>query len=130
MLTVMTNGCFDLLHAGHVDFLRRCRLLGDHLVVAINSDQSVQRLKGSGRPIYSQHERICIVSALRYVSEVHVFDTEEELSELVKRIQPDVLVKGGDYAGRDVTGAGHARRLVLLPLVPGHSTSQTIARLR
>jgi D-beta-D-heptose 7-phosphate kinase/D-beta-D-heptose 1-phosphate adenosyltransferase len=130
MRTVFTNGCFDLLHAGHVDYLRRCRSLGDWLVVAINTDASVQRLKGPTRPVYAQWDRLAMVAALKYVSEVHFFDSEEELAALIAKAQPTVLIKGEDYRDKPITGAEHAERVALLPLLPGYSTSATIARLR
>jgi rfaE bifunctional protein nucleotidyltransferase chain/domain len=127
---VMTNGCFDLLGPHHVDFLKRARDLGDWLVVAINSDRHVREMKGECRPVYNEWDRASMLLALRWVDEVHVFDGEEALAALVKRIAPEVLVKGADYTGRPITGSEHARRVVLLPLLEGRGTTLTMRRIR
>ncbi len=130
---VMTNGCFDLLHLGHVDYLERARALGDVLVVAVNSDASVQRLKGPGRPIVSETARYRLLAALEAVDTVLPFDADAPL-ELIRRVQPAVLVKGADYTPEQVVGADElpqwGGRLELLALVPGFSTSELIARIR
>ena len=129
---VFTNGCFDLLHPGHVRYLREARSLGDALVVALNSDRSVRVLKGEGRPILAEAERAEIISALEVVDYVVVFD-EETPRELIKDILPDVLVKGGDWTldeiiGREeVEAAGGTIRS--LPYVEGSSTSEIIERV-
>ena len=129
---VFTNGCFDLLHPGHVRYLRQARSLGDALVVALNSDRSVRLLKGEGRPILNEAERSEVISALEAVDYVVVFD-EETPRELIADLLPDVLVKGGDWAldkivGRDeVEAAGGTVRS--LPYVEGSSTSEIIQRL-
>jgi len=129
---VFTNGCFDLLHPGHVRYLREARSLGDALVVALNSDRSVRLLKGEGRPILNEAERSEVISALESVDYVVVFD-EETPRELIADLLPDVLVKGGDWAldkivGRDeVEAAGGTVRS--LPYVEGSSTSEIIQRL-
>lgn len=129
---VFTNGCFDLLHPGHVRYLREARSLGDALVVALNSDRSVRVLKGEGRPILNEAERAEVISALESVNYVVVFD-EETPRKLIEAVLPDVLVKGGDWAldqiiGRDeVEAAGGTVRS--LPYVEGSSTSDIIERL-
>ena len=129
---VFTNGCFDLLHPGHVRYLREARSLGDALVVALNSDRTVRLLKGEGRPILNESERSEVISALEAVDYVVVFD-EETPRELIADLLPDVLVKGGDWAldkivGRDeVEAAGGTVRS--LPYVEGSSTSEIIERL-
>ena len=131
---VFTNGCFDLLHAGHVDYLERSRQLGSALVVGLNTDDSVRRLKGPGRPIQSQDDRAKILAALACVSAVVLFD-EDTPMELVCAIQPDVLVKGADWGdktrvvGADVVEA-RGGRVVLMDLVPGKSTTELMDRLR
>lgn len=130
---VFTNGCFDVLHAGHVALLERAATLGDFLVVGLNSDASVRRLKGEGRPVNTAADRARVLAALRAVDAVVVFD-EETPARLVESILPDVLVKGADYAGREVVGREAVEaaggRVELVELVEGRSTTATIARLR
>ena len=99
-IVVFTNGVFDLLHPGHVDVLTRARALGDVLVVGVNSDASVRRLKGPSRPVRSEHDRVLVLGALEAVDAVVVFDEDTPL-ELMRILQPDVLVKGGDYTADD-----------------------------
>ena len=129
---VFTNGCFDLLHPGHVEFLAEARALGDVLVVGLNSDASVRRLKGAGRPWVVEADRASVLAGLRSVDAVTLFDEDTPL-ELISALLPDVLVKGGDYdlngiVGRDaVEKAGGEVRV--LPFVEGYSTAEIIARL-
>lgn len=128
-----TNGCFDLLHPGHVRYLEDARTLGDFLVVGLNSDASVARLKGEGRPLQDEEARASVLLGLRSVDAVVRFDEDTPL-ELIKALRPDVLVKGGDYTpdtvvGRDVVEA-HGGRVVIIPLLPGHSTSRIEERVR
>ena len=130
---VFTNGCFDLLHPGHVECLSRARELGDVLLVAVNSDVSVRRLgKGPGRPLVGERSRAGVVAALECVDLVTVFD-EDTPRELVAALQPDVLVKGGDYREEEVVGAGTVRavggKVVIVPLLAGHSTSGLVERV-
>ena len=130
---VFTNGVFDLLHPGHVDVLTGARARGDALVVGLNSDASVRRLKGPARPVRSEGDRAYVLAALECVDAVAVFEEDTPL-ELVRALQPDVIVKGGDYTPDSVVGADvvRARRgeVVIIPLTPGHSTTSTIERLR
>jgi rfaE bifunctional protein nucleotidyltransferase chain/domain len=130
---VFTNGVFDLLHTGHVDVLVGARVRGDSLVVGLNSDASVQRLKGPDRPIRSEGERAYVLAALECVDAVTLFEQDTPL-ELVQALRPDVIVKGGDYAPDTVVGADVVRArggdVVIIPLTPGHSTTSTIERLR
>ena len=128
-----TNGCFDLLHPGHVQYLEDVRALGDFLVVGLNSDASVARLKGPSRPLQDERARAMILLGLRSVDAVVRFDEDTPL-ELIRALQPDVLVKGGDYTpetvvGRDVVEA-RGGRLVLIPFLPGHSTSRIEERIK
>ena len=128
---VFTNGCFDLLHPGHLDLLTRARSLGDILVVAINSDQSVRRLKGTNRPVFPETERAEILSSLEMVNYVCAFDEDTPL-ETILAIQPDILVKGADWTGnivgsREVEAWGG--KVVALPLVEGQSTTGIIERV-
>jgi D-beta-D-heptose 7-phosphate kinase/D-beta-D-heptose 1-phosphate adenosyltransferase len=131
---VFTNGVFDLLHPGHVDVLVAARREGDKLVVGVNSDHSARRLgKGPERPVRSEAERALVLAALECVDAVVIFD-QDTPRELVARLQPDVLVKGGDYAPESVAGGAEVRarggRIVIVPLTPGHSTTSTIEKLR
>jgi rfaE bifunctional protein nucleotidyltransferase chain/domain len=130
---VFTNGVFDLLHPGHVDVLVGARRLGGALVVGVNSDESVKRLKGPSRPVRSAAERCYVLAALEAVDAVVVFD-EDTPSELINALRPDVLVKGGDYDEASIVGAQEVRswggEVVVVPLTPGHSTTSTIEKLR
>jgi D-beta-D-heptose 7-phosphate kinase/D-beta-D-heptose 1-phosphate adenosyltransferase len=130
---VFTNGVFDLLHPGHVDVLVGARACGDSLVVGVNSDASVKRLKGPERPVRSEGERTYVLAALEAVDVITVFEQDTPL-ELVRLLQPDVIVKGGDYAPDTVVGAAEVRArggdVIIIPLTPGHSTTSTIDRLR
>ena len=128
-----TNGVFDLIHPGHVDVLLGARRTGDHLIVAINSDASVRRLKGPARPVRSEVERAYVVAALEMVDCVVVFEQDTPL-ELIERLRPDVLVKGGDYHEETIVGAPQVRAwggsIQVIPLTPGQSTTSIIRALR
>ncbi len=130
---VFTNGCFDILHAGHVRYLRKARRLGDLLVIGMNSDRSVRRLKGAGRPLVRERERAELLAALEMVDYVTIFG-EDTPAELIAEIRPDVLVKGGDYKAEDVAGRETVQasggRVVIVPLVKGMSTTGLIGRIR
>ena len=130
---VFTNGVFDLLHPGHVDVLLGARRTGDHLVVAINSDASVRRLKGPERPVRSEAERAYVVAAFEMVDCVVVFEQDTPL-ELIELLRPDVLVKGGDYREDTIVGAAQVREwggdVRVVPLTPGQSTTNIIRVLR
>lgn len=130
---VFTNGCFDLIHQGHVDYLSRARDLGDILVVGLNSDASVSRLKGPSRPISHQESRAWVLAAFSFVDYVVVFGEDTPLL-LIEAISPDILVKGGDYDRSNVVGAdfveSHGGRLELIPLVPGQSTTNLVNRMK
>jgi D-beta-D-heptose 7-phosphate kinase/D-beta-D-heptose 1-phosphate adenosyltransferase len=126
---VFTNGCFDLLHRGHVDYLAASRRLGDVLIVGVNSDASVKRLKGADRPVVDQAQRLHILTTLRSVDYVVLFE-EDTPVDLIRRIRPDVLTKGGDYLGQHVPGAEYAGQLHLIPFVDGCSTTLAIDRIR
>jgi len=130
---VFTNGVFDLLHTGHVDVLLAARREGDVLIVGVNSDGSVRRLKGPTRPVRNEVDRAYLVAALSCVDSVVVFEQDTPL-ELLLALEPDVLVKGGDYAESTVIGARDVRerggRVVIVPLTPGHSTTALVEKLR
>lgn len=130
---VFTNGCFDILHPGHVQYLAQARDLGHRLVVGLNSDASVRRLKGNSRPIQDQQARALVLASLASVDAVVIFDEDTPLN-LIKAIRPDVLVKGGDWAVEEIVGAKEVRSyggLVLsLPFSEGHSTSSLILKIK
>lgn len=130
---VFTNGVFDLLHPGHVDVLLGARRAGDHLVVGLNSDASVRRLKGPDRPVRSEAERAFVLAALESVDCVVIFH-EDTPRELVLTLRPDVLVKGGDYDEGTIVGAPEVRSwggdVRVIPLTPGQSTTSIIRALR
>lgn len=130
---VFTNGCFDILHVGHVRYLAAARALGDELLVAINSDRSVRALKGAGRPVMNEAERAELLAALASVSFVTVFD-EDSPRALIAEVLPDVLVKGGDYAPSEIHGREEVEaaggRVLALPFIEGASTTSVIERIR
>jgi D-beta-D-heptose 7-phosphate kinase/D-beta-D-heptose 1-phosphate adenosyltransferase len=130
---VFTNGVFDLLHPGHVDVLMGARAQGAHLVVGLNSDESVRRLKGPERPVRSEVERAYVLAALECVDGVTVFG-EDTPRDLVRALEPDVIVKGGDYTPENVVGASdvlaRGGRVVIIPLTPGQSTTGIINKMR
>jgi len=130
---VFTNGCFDILHPGHVDLLRRCSDLGDALFVGLNTDGSVAGLKGEGRPVNPLKSRAAVLEAVRWVDHVVPFP-QPTPAELIELLQPDVLVKGEDYAPGEVVGRetveASGGRVVLVPLLPGYSTTRLLERIR
>jgi D-beta-D-heptose 7-phosphate kinase/D-beta-D-heptose 1-phosphate adenosyltransferase len=128
---VFTNGVFDLIHPGHVRYLQSARRLGDVLVVGVNSDRSVRAIKGPSRPVNPEHERVEILRALGCVDAAVVFDEDTPLA-LITQIQPDVLVKGADWAADDIVGRdvveARGGRVVRMPIEPGFSTTNLIGR--
>ena len=131
---VFTNGVFDLLHPGHIHLLLGARAEGDSLVVGLNTDASVRRLgKGPERPVHAETDRALVLAALEMVDAVVLFDQDTPL-ELVRALEPDVIVKGGDYTPTSVVGASDVTarggRVVIIPIAPGHSTTSTIGKLR
>ena len=130
---VFTNGCFDLLHAGHVQYLEKAKKLGDLLVVAINTDASTQRLKGPTRPIHPLNDRAMVIAALESVDYVTWFDEDTPL-KLIEAILPKVLVKGGDYIAKDIVGhkavTQAGGKVKVLHFLEGRSTTHTINKIR
>jgi len=130
---VFTNGVFDILHAGHVTYLEKARALGDVLVVGLNTDASVRRLKGPERPINSEDDRACVIAALRAVDHVILFGDDTPI-DVITALLPDVLVKGGDYTRDTIVGAdeveSHGGTVCTIPLVDGRSTTAIINRAR
>lgn len=129
---VFTNGCFDLLHAGHIHSLRQAAALGDILIVGLNSDASTRRLKGASRPVNTEADRALLLAALVMVDAVVIFEEDTPL-QLIQTIQPNILVKGGDYTPETVVGADvvqqHGGRVEIIALVPGRSTTELARRL-
>ncbi|MCI5864220.1 MAG: bifunctional heptose 7-phosphate kinase/heptose 1-phosphate adenyltransferase [Cloacibacillus porcorum] len=124
---IFTNGCFDIIHAGHIDSLSAAKSLGDRLIVGLNSDASVRRLKGDSRPVNGEASRAKVLAALEAVDAVVVFE-EDTPEELLSRLRPDVIAKGGDYRPEEVAGREYAEEIVILPLTDGFSTTSVIER--
>jgi len=125
---VFTNGCFDILHAGHVSVLEFSRRQGDVLVVGMNSDASVRRLKGPTRPVNTQADRALVLAALESVSAVCIFN-EDTPYRLIRQVRPDVLVKGGDYKPEEIVGREFAKKVVRFALLKGRSTTNIIKKV-
>ena len=130
---VFTNGCFDLLHRGHIVYLKKAKRLGDFLIVGVNSDHSVRKLKGKGRPLVRQEDRSIILAALECVDYVIIFN-ESTPERIIEKIQPDILVKGGDYKLKEILGREEVKKrggqVLTLPMVKGYSTKQIIKRIQ
>ena len=130
---VFTNGCFDLLHKGHRDLIKQSFSFGDILIVGLNSDESVKRLKGKNRPIQSEVDRKNALLDTGYVNQVYIFDNDTPL-ELINLIKPDILVKGGDYTPNEIVGyeevTSSGGEIKIVPLTPGFSTTSTIENMR
>lgn len=130
---VFTNGCFDLLHPGHINYLQKARALGDALIIGLNDDHSIHRLKGPSRPINALSDRAIMLAALKTVDMVISFPEDTPL-KLIQSLQPDILVKGGDYEPDSIVGAEEVRRnggeVIVMPFVDGHSTSSLIERIK
>jgi len=130
---VFTNGCFDLLHKGHRDLIKQSFSFGDILIVGLNSDESVKRLKGEDRPMQNEVERKNALLNTGYVNEVYIFDDDTPL-ELINLIKPDILVKGGDYTPNEIVGyeevTSSGGEIKIVPLTPGFSTTSTIENMR
>ena len=126
---VFSNGCFDVLHLGHIEYLAKARDLGHILIVGLNSDDSVRRIKGAHRPVNNEEARAILLAAMSFVDAVVVFDKDTPI-DLIKLVQPDVLVKGKDYEGKEIVGAevvkARGGQVVTIELTKGYSTSHTI----
>ena len=129
---VFTNGCFDILHAGHVDYLSKARKMGDVLVIGLNSDASVRRLKGNGRPLNKEADRARVLSALSFVDYVTIFN-EDTPDRLIRKLKPNILVKGGDWQMKDIVGASFIKsyggKVATVPFVKGISTTSLIKKM-
>ena len=134
MKIVFTNGCFDILHHGHIDYLSKASDLGDVLIIGVNSDSSVKKLdKGANRPIQNENDRALILSSLQFVEAIIIFNEDTPL-ELIKAIRPDVLVKGGDWKPEQIAGADVVKakggEVVIIPFVEGYSTTDIEKRIK
>ena len=129
---VFTNGCFDVLHMGHIHILRESARLGSYLIVGLNSDASIKRIKGQSRPINSQKDRAEILRCLKFVDEVIIFD-EDTPETLIKNVKPHILTKGGDYEEKNIIGAAFVQstggEVKIIPLLPGKSSTSIIQKL-
>ena len=129
---VFTNGCFDIIHYGHIKYLEKCRALGDVLVVGLNSDSSVKKIKGKNRPVTRQKERAAILACLQFVDYITIF-SERTPAKLIAKVTPDVLAKGGDWAKSEIVGAAYVKknggRVATVPFVRGYSTTRILKRL-
>lgn len=130
---VFTNGCFDILHRGHIEYLYQARNLGDALMVGVNTDNSVKRLKGEMRPINGEYDRMMLLASLYFVDYVVLFDEDTPL-QLIKSVRPDILVKGGDYTRDTIVGADFVvstgGEVVVISFVEGYSTTKVINKMR
>ncbi len=130
---VFTNGCFDIIHRGHVDYLAKAASFGDKMIIGLNTDASVNRLKGSSRPIQDEYSRAMVLAAFSFVDLVVLFD-EDTPYELIKLVQPDVLVKGSDYKAEDIVGYDILKakngKVVTIDFVEGYSTSKIIDKIK
>lgn len=130
---VFTNGCFDIIHAGHVFYLEKARQMGDRLIVGLNSDTSVRQIKGENRPVNDEDARAAVLAAMEFVDMVVVFAEETPL-KLIEAVSPDFLIKGGDYVPEEIVGYDHVKKnggeIITIPLLKGYSTTSTIERLR
>lgn len=122
---VFTNGCFDIIHRGHVEYLQKAKELGDLLILGLNSDLSVKRLKGENRPINKEKDRAIVLAALECIDYITIFEEDTPL-ELIKIVKPDILAKGGDYKIENIAGREYAKETILIDFIDGYSTSNII----
>tara|TARA_B100000902_G_C26963797_1_gene741841 strand:+ start:151 stop:549 length:399 start_codon:yes stop_codon:yes gene_type:complete len=120
------NGCFDVLHPGHIELLKYASSFGDYLIVAIDSDRKVEEMKGVGRPIFSQSDRSYMLKEIRCVDVVHIFDTKQELESLLDSLRPDTMVVGSDWKGKEVVGSQYAKSVKFFDRIGDYSTTKTI----
>lgn len=126
---VFTNGCFDILHAGHIKIFKEAKKQGDVLIVGINSDSSIKKIKGKERPIINQKQRLNIISAIRYVDHVVIYN-EKTPYKLIKKLRPHILVKGNDYKLNEVVGRNLVKKVILVPIIKGISTTNIINKIK
>tara|TARA_R110002020_G_scaffold259538_1_gene473467 strand:+ start:2629 stop:3015 length:387 start_codon:yes stop_codon:yes gene_type:complete len=127
-MKIWTNGCFDILHRGHIELFRYAKSLGDELIVGIDTDKKVKKDKGKGRPINSLNDRIMMLNSLIYVDKVIPFDSTSELEKTIKWIHPSIMVIGADWKGKDVIGKKHADKLIFFDRVDDYSTTKILEK--
>jgi D-beta-D-heptose 7-phosphate kinase/D-beta-D-heptose 1-phosphate adenosyltransferase len=128
-MRIVVNGTFDILHRGHIELLKYAQSLGDHLLVAIDTDRRVKELKGVNRPINNQSDRKLMLESLKYVDQVEFFDTSEELIEILKAYQADIMVKGSDYRDKSIVGKNYCKQVIYYDRVGDYSTTNTIQHI-
>jgi rfaE bifunctional protein nucleotidyltransferase chain/domain len=129
MKQIVVNGTFDILHRGHIELLEYAKSLGDHLLVCIDTDERVSRLKGPDRPVNNQNDRKYMLESLQCVDSVTTFSSDQELEQILAHYQADIMVKGSDYQGRPIVGAELCKQILFYERVPNYSTTQTIQRI-
>jgi rfaE bifunctional protein nucleotidyltransferase chain/domain len=125
-MIIWTNGCYDVLHRGHIELFKYAKSLGHVLIVGIDSDQKVKKDKGEDRPINNSEDRKFLLESIRYIDKVLIFDSKEELKNLIKDIKPDIMVIGSDWKGKPVVGQEHAKKLVFFDRIGDYSTTKII----
>ena len=128
-MRVWTNGCFDILHRGHVELFEYAKSLGDELIVGIDSDEKVKKDKGGGRPINSLDDRAIILQSIKYIDRVIEFDSTDELRNLIKDIKPDIMVIGSDWKGKDVIGQEYVGKIDFFDRIESYSTTEILGKL-
>jgi rfaE bifunctional protein nucleotidyltransferase chain/domain len=128
-MRIVVNGTFDILHRGHIELLKYAQSLGDHLLVVIDTDRRVKELKGVNRPINNQSDRKLMLESLKYVDQVEFFDTSEELIEILKAYQADIMVKGSDYRDKSIVGKNYCKQVIYYDRVGDYSTTNTIQHI-
>lgn len=126
MKKIFVNGSFDVLHSGHIDLLNTAKNMGDYLLVAIDSDRHIQQKKGADRPFNNQHNRLTLMRNIRSVDQVLVFDSDDELAEIIKNFAPDIMVKGSDWRGKPIVGEQYVKEIVFYERINNESTTNTI----
>ena len=126
MKSIWTNGCFDILHRGHIELFRYAKSLGDRLIVGVDSDEKVKKDKGPTRPFNRIEDRVAILSAIKYIDEIFVFESKEELEDLIKKSDPLYLVVGSDWKGKEVVGQQYAKEVKFFKRIDGYSTTNIL----
>jgi len=128
-MIIFTNGCYDILHIGHIELFKYCKSFGGKVIVAINSDESIKEIKGNDRPINKLSDRTQMLSAIRYIDEVQTFNTNEELEEIIKNVKPDIMIVGSDHKNKKVIGSEFAKKLLFFERIDEYSTTEIVQRI-
>jgi rfaE bifunctional protein nucleotidyltransferase chain/domain len=126
MKIIWTNGCFDILHRGHIELFKYAKSLGDLLIVGIDSDKKVKADKGEGRPINKAEDRQCLLESIKYIDKVFVFNSKQELEDLIKLVKPNIIIIGSDWKRKEVVGREHAQEIIFFDRMPKYSTTNII----